>query len=666
MQGQTTDDDRSLHSNDQLLGDLEMADMESGRTGGGSSIEGSDADEMSMNSTKNKGKNKGNTSGTDDEAYDVDGLDEDDDYGDAAELSWKDLKVTSPDGKKVLLSEACGRVKGRFLAIMGPSGAGKTSLMNMLACRLAKAKGKGDQMVDGQKYNRSFLKKVSGYVMQDDLLFPDLTVKETLRYAAFLRLPAKMSRDEKLKRVDEVIVKIGLEHCKNTPVGSALKKGLSGGERKRLCVAMELLMKPRLLFLDEPTSGLDGVTALTLCRILRDLAHSENCTVVCTIHQPATQIFNLFDDLMILKSGKIVYHGPADEVVNHYAEAGFPCPVHTNPADHVLDVISPAKFTEDEIKEADENADKIRLLYTPPLVEDPPIKKDKRKKDKSLPSRPSWFSQVWYLFLRAMQNVMRARMVLFAQLVQTIIFGILIGTVFLDIGTNQEGQKKRLSVLFFICINQGVFSALILINSFPSERLIVLRERASGAYYVSAYYVAKMMAEMTVQMFFPLLFSCIVYFLVGFQNDAGKFFIFVCFMELCSLTATSLALMISTFCRTVTLSITILPLILEICRLYGGFFLPPSKLPAYFSWLDALSFVKYSYTGIALNELNGLKLYCEENELVGGKCPITSGEQVIKSNGFDYITIWGCALVLIAMIIFFRILAFVGLRWVKG
>jgi hypothetical protein len=159
----------------------------------------------------------------------------------------------------------------------------------------------------------------------------------------------------------------------------------------------------------------------------------------------------------------------------------------------------------------------------------------------------------------------------------------------------------------------------------------VLRERAAGAYYVSAYYVAKMMAEMVVQMFFPLLFSCIVYFLVGFQvrtrplssvgclmagsthpfcawqTDAGKFFIFVSFMELCSLTATSLALMISTFCRTVTLSITILPLILEVCRLYGGFFLPPKNLPSYFSWLDALSFVKYSYTGIALNEHNGTR-----------------------------------------------------------
>lgn len=144
-----------------------------------------------------------------------------------------------------------------------------------------------------------------------------------------------MSREEKLRRVDEVIAKLGLGHCKNTQVGSPLVKGISGGERKRLCVALELIRKPRLLFLDEPTSGLDGVTAFNLCKIFRDLAHSERCTVVCTIHQPATQIFNLFDDLMVLKSGKIVYHGPADQVLDQYAQAGFPCPVHTNPADHV-------------------------------------------------------------------------------------------------------------------------------------------------------------------------------------------------------------------------------------------------------------------------------------------------------------------------------------------
>lgn len=135
-----------------------------------------------------------------------------------------------------------------------------------------------------------------------------------------------------------------------------------------------------------------------------------------------------------------------------------------------------------------------------------------------------------------MQNVMRARLVLLAQLAQTILFGVLIGTVFLDIGTDQAGQRKRLPVLFFVCINQGVFSALILINSckydqkpdllfprltmlcaVPSERLIVLREREAGTYYVSAYYVAKMAAEMFVQLLFPLLFSCIVYFLVGLQ-----------------------------------------------------------------------------------------------------------------------------------------------------
>jgi hypothetical protein len=126
-----TDDERSLHSNAELLGDLEMADMESGRTTGGS-ISGSDIDEMSMNSTQ-KGRHGGTES---DEAYDVDDIEEDDnDGGDAAELSWRDLKVTSPDGKKVLLSEACGRVKGRFLAIMGPSGAGKVIATSHLACR---------------------------------------------------------------------------------------------------------------------------------------------------------------------------------------------------------------------------------------------------------------------------------------------------------------------------------------------------------------------------------------------------------------------------------------------------------------------------------------------------------------------------------------------------
>jgi len=206
----------------------------------------------------------------------------------------------------------------------------------------------------------------------------------------------------------------------------------------------------------------------------------------------------------------------------------------------------------------------------------------------------------------------------------------------------------------------------MVINMFPSERKIVLRERAAGTYFSSAYFMAKICADTALQLCLPVVFSCIVYWLIGLQHDAKKFFLFTAFMILCSLTATSIALCVSAVCRTIPMSVAVLPMTLEISRLFGGFFLSPANLPGYFSWLDALSYAKYSYVGISLNELHGLVITCTPAQLnAQGVCPISSGEQTIKSLGFDKYTIHECALVLVAMIIFFRACAYLAIRFIK-
>jgi ABC-type multidrug transport system ATPase subunit len=179
----------------------------------------------------------------------------------AVALLWQDISVTTGDGEKVLLQNASGMIQSRFLAIMGPSGSGKTTLMNVLARRMGGAKMDGVSKINGIPYSNAELKTLSGYVMQDDLLNGNLTVQETLNFTADLRLPSNMTAEERKERVEEAIRKTGLERARNTIIGTPTIKGVSGGERKRVCVAMELLTHPRLLFLDEPTSGLDSVTA---------------------------------------------------------------------------------------------------------------------------------------------------------------------------------------------------------------------------------------------------------------------------------------------------------------------------------------------------------------------------------------------------------------------
>jgi ATP-binding cassette subfamily G (WHITE) protein 2 len=347
---------------------------------------------------------------------------------DAIELAWKDISVFSGTGGR-LLSDASGVVKSKFMAIMGPSGSGKTTLMNVLACRLGGAKTQGTATINGVTYSGSELKQVSGYVMQDDLLNGHLTVEETLYYTAELRLPSSFSREEKQERIEEVMERLGLTRCRNTIVGDPLKRGVSGGERKRLCVAIELLTRPKLLFLDEPTSGLDSVTALSLCTTLKQLATSGQCTVITTIHQPQNKIFQQFDDLILLKSGRIVYYGPAAEVMDFFAEAGFPCPPMTNPADHMLDVITlPSYKSAEQIVDVAPE-EKLISMRKPTNVN---LEESRQKYGGRLAinERPPWIHQLRILFQRSVKEQVRAKDVLLTQLIQNIIMALLIGLVF--------------------------------------------------------------------------------------------------------------------------------------------------------------------------------------------------------------------------------------------
>lgn len=596
----------------------------------------------------------------------------------ALEVSWNDITVKF--GDKKLLHGISGSVQGKFMAIMGGSGSGKTTLLNYLARRMQRKtmSAEGVSQLNGAEYSRATLKQVAGYVVQDDLLFGNLTVEETLMYAAKLRLPAEVTKEEREGLVEEAMKKLGLLHCRNSIIGDELKRGVSGGERKRVCVAVELIMSPNVLMLDEPTSGLDSASALSLCQTLKELASSGSCTVICTIHQPQTKIFNLFDELIVLNRGLILYQGPAQDVIEHYTQAGLPCPPYTNPADHILDVITYTgdcdeaqirhnqallmdcmkqkhkKNVQENVKEV-MNEEDIREISSRELWRPPKVK------------RVPWFQQFLVLTRRAFMDNVRNRTVVIAQIAQNIILALLIGFAFYQIGDGQESVVKRRPVLFFCAINQGVFGSLIVINSFPSERKIILRERAAGSYYVSAYYMAKIVSDAVLQVSSPIVFSCIVYWIIGLQAQAGKFFVFMAFMVLCSLAATSIALFISAVCRTTTLAVSVLPMALEIARLFGGFFLAPINLPKYFVWLDALSYAKYTYVGVALNELRGLALTCTaaQRQKAGGVCPVPNGEFTIKELGLNELTIGSCAGILIVMIFVFRVGAYLSIRYIK-
>ncbi|XP_044974501.1 ABC transporter G family member 7-like [Hordeum vulgare subsp. vulgare] len=235
------------------------------------------------------------------------------------------LKNKRGDMARFLLSNLSGEAKpGRLLALMGPSGSGKTTLLNVLAGQLTASPSlhlSGFLYVNGQPMSQGGYK--IAYVRQEDIFFSQLTVRETLSLAAELQLPDTMSPERKEKYVDDLLFRLGLVNSADSIVGDAKVRGISGGEKKRLSLACELIASPSVIFADEPTTGLDAFQAEKVMETLRQLAEDGH-TVICSIHQPRGSVYSKFDDIVLLSEGEVVYMGPAkEEPLKYFASLGL-------------------------------------------------------------------------------------------------------------------------------------------------------------------------------------------------------------------------------------------------------------------------------------------------------------------------------------------------------
>eukprot|EP01091_Cochliopodium_minus_P001749 TRINITY_DN1168_c0_g1_i1.p1 TRINITY_DN1168_c0_g1~~TRINITY_DN1168_c0_g1_i1.p1 ORF type:complete len:650 (-),score=150.98 TRINITY_DN1168_c0_g1_i1:60-2009(-) len=551
---------------------------------------------------------------------------------------------------RILHSVTADFKRGEMVAIMGSSGSGKTTLLNILGQKMGGIMT-GEVLANGREFNKKDFKHNMAYVQQDDLLLPFLSVKESLSYAAKLRLTKDITDEQKMGIVDEVIKELNLTSCQNTYVGGEGQKGISGGQRKRVSIGQELLNNPSVILLDEPTSGLDSATSINLIHSLKDFA-KQGRTIISTIHQPSAEVFFLFDKLLLLANGHQVYYGSTKDVVSYFANLGYQCPQYQNPADYLLNLITSgyklqlenktiesAEITKDLIEKYKPNESKIENYGNQGIEKE--IKKNKG----------SQFYKFGILLERSAKQMIRNPAVLLAKVFQNIFFGLLIGLVYLKMDHNQTSITNRQGVLFFCMIVVFMSNLMGELHAFPAERGLFLREKGGGWYGLLAYYCSKMLSMIPLQIVEPMIFSLFVYWMVGLNKDAGKFFIFYATLVLTIHTAVALAVAISTATKSFQISLIFAPIIFIPLMLLGGFFVKSSSIPVYLIWIKFMSPIKYAYEILAINEFSGATFTCQLSELVGSICPITTGSVAIKTYLESGASIWRSYVILVAICI---------------
>lgn len=578
--------------------------------------------------------------------------------------------------KKIILHPMSGHVSpGECLAIMGPSGAGKTSLLNILAQRVKASEG--EITVNGQNVEKSF-RGLSAFVQQDDVLMGNLTVREVMRYAALLRLDLPLK--EKMARIDQILDELGLTKCADTVVGiPGFKKGISGGERKRLSIAIELLTEPSVLFLDEPTTGLDAKTALNVMDTIIKIARNGRA-VVLTIHQPRSDIYRRFDKLLLLARGKVAYFGPANKAVEYFSSLPpitpeqpdiFKCPDEYNPADYLIDLITEttsATFLGTEQKIEDNrrieyilNEYEKNFTYVKPYLD--------AKLDINLGNfstyRTNWITQFFVLLVRSFLNVMRDRMLTISRAIQSIVMALVVGLIYLKMPFDQNSVINRRGVLFFMMLNTNMgtlFTSLIVFLS--EEKGVFLRERASKTYRVSSYYLSKSIAEFPNVIIFTCLFGAISYWMCNLNPAVDRFFMFLFIMIVSNLASQSLGMLLACIAPTSDVALALAPILTTILMLFAGLYLNISSIPNYLIWIYYISMFHYAYEALILNEFQGVTFSCPEEPQI---CAYPTGDAFIQDMAMTgkMATIWINIAMLFALILVMRILTYIVLRFAQ-
>ncbi|PSS30140.1 ABC transporter G family member 11 like [Actinidia chinensis var. chinensis] len=587
-------------------------------------------------------------------------------------LTWKDLCVTvagQKGGHRAILEGMTGYVQpNEVLAIMGPSGSGKSTLLDALAGRLgSNTRQTGEILINGRKQTLAF--GTSAYVTQDDTLMTTLTVKEAVYYSAQLQLPDSMSRDGKKERAEKTIRDMGLQDAMDTRIGGWSTKGLSGGQKRRVSICIELLTHPKLLFLDEPTSGLDSAASYhVMSRIIR-LSQQER-TVIASIHQPSSEVFELFHNLCLLSCGRTIYFGSTSTANEFFTLNGFSCPPMRNPSDHYLRTINKdfdvdieqglgVKMSTVEVINTLVKSYKSSEIYQQVQQQVYEICPKNGEILEEKCSQAGFITQCLVLTKRSFVNMYRDLGYYWLRLAIYIALCLCVGTIFYDIGSSYGSIQARGSMLMFV----AAFLTFMAIGGFPSfveDMKIFSRERLNGHYGVGAFVVGNTISSLPYLLLISLIPGAIAYYLVGLQRGVDRFAYFALLLFACMLLVESLMMIVASVVPDFLMGIITGAGIQGVMMLNGGFFRLPNDLPNPF-WrypMYYIAFHKYANQGFFKNEFEGLNF---PNNQIGGPLTI-SGDEILRNiwqveMGYSK---WVDLAIVLGMVILYRLM-FLGI-----
>ncbi|KAL0724861.1 hypothetical protein Bca4012_039460 [Brassica carinata] len=613
---------------------------------------------------------------------------------------------------KTLLDDVSGEAcNGDILAVLGASGAGKSTLIDALAGRVSNLRG--TVALNGEKILQTrLLKVISAYVMQDDLLFPMLTVRETLMFASEFRLPRSLSKSKKTERVETLIDQLGLRNAADTIIGDEGHRGVSGGERRRVSIGIDIIHDPIVLFLDEPTSGLDSTNAFMVVQVLRRIARSGSI-VIMSIHQPSARVIDLLDRLIILSRGKSVFNGSPTSLPTFLSDFGHPVPEKENITEFTLDLVRNLERSTEGTRELVEFNEKwqhnqsaratptttpyqalsLKESITASVSRGKLVSGSTSSNPISMESVSSYGNsplvETLILAKRYMKNWMRTPELMGTRIAIVMVTGLLLATVYWRLDNTPRGAQERISfvaygmsTMFYVCADS--------VPAFIQERFIYLRETTRNAYRTSSYVISHTLVSLPQLLALSIAFAATTFWTVGLSGGLESFFFYCLIIYAGFWSGSSFVTFVSGLVPNVMMSFMITIAYFSYCLLMGGFYINRDRIPIYWIWFHYISLLKYPYEAVLINEFDDpsrcfvrgvqvfdgtllatvpeamkVKLLDTMGDSLGTNITestcLRTGSDLLLQQSISQLSKWDCLWITLAWGLFFRILFYFSL-----